>query len=78
MSGEAQRWWAGKARIRFGAAAFLDVARIDRRAEPRPLTDVDLGVGARLALPGLSGVFRVDVAKGLRDGSTAFSFVYDP
>ena len=29
-------------------------------------------------VPGVSGVVRIDVAKGLRDGSTALSFVYDP
>lgn len=77
-SGEAQRWWVGKARVRLGAAAFLDVARVDRGVESRAKTDVDAGVGARLAVPGISGVFRVDVAKGLRDGATAVSFVYDP
>jgi len=27
--------------------------------------------------PGLDGVFRLDVGKGLRDGSTAFSFIYE-
>jgi hypothetical protein len=77
-SGETQHWWAGTARVRLGAAAFLDVARVERRAEARALTDVDVGVGARLALPGVSGVLRIDVAKGLRDGTTAVSFVYDP
>ena len=77
-SGETQRWWAGTRRVRFGAAAFVDMARVDRRAEPRPRTDVDVGVGARLAVPGVSGVLRLDVAKGLRDGATALSFVYDP
>ncbi len=77
-SGETQRWWAGTGRVRFGAAAFVDMARVDRRAEPRPRMDVDVGVGARLAVPGVSGVLRLDVAKGLRDGATALSFVYDP
>jgi hypothetical protein len=77
-SGEAQEWWEGKARVRLGAAAFVDVARIDRRTEPRAGTDVDLGIGARLAVPGVSGVLRIDVAKGLRDGATALSFIYDP
>jgi hypothetical protein len=77
-SGEAQRWWEGKAGVRFGAAAFADVARIDRRVEPRAQTDVDLGIGARVAVPGVTGVLRIDVAKGLRDGATALSFVYDP
>ena len=77
-SGETQRWWAGKPRLRVGAAAFVDVAQIDRRAVPVSRADVDVGVGARLAVPGVSGVVRIDVAKGLRDGSTALSFVYDP
>jgi hypothetical protein len=39
---------------------------------------VDLGIGVRLAMPGVSGTIRIDVAKGLRDGATAVSFVYDP
>ena len=77
-SGEVQRWWRGMPRIQVGAAAFVDVARVNRRAAPEPRTDVDLGIGARVAVPGLSGIVRVDVAKGLRDGSTALSFVYDP
>jgi len=77
-SGETQRWWAGKTRLRVGAAAFVDVAQIDRRAVPVSRADVDVGVGARLAVPGVSGMVRIDVAKGLRDGSTALSFVYDP
>jgi hypothetical protein len=77
-SGEAQRWWPAKAGIRFGAAGFVDVARIDRRFAARARTDVDVGIGTRLAVPGVSGVLRIDVAKGLRDGATAVSFVYDP
>src|SRR5262245_20120225 len=77
-SGETQRWWAGKAGVRLGAAAFVDVSHTDRRAMVPARTDVDTGVGARLAVPGVSGTIRIDVAKGLRDGSTAASFVYDP
>ena len=77
-SGEAQRWWEGKAGLRVGAAAFADAARIGRRLSPAERTDVDLGIGARLSVPGVSGVLRIDVAKGLRDGATALSFVYDP
>ena len=77
-SGETQRWWMGTASLRIGAAAFVDVARVDRRAEPLARTDVDVGIGARLGVPGVSGTVRIDVAKGLRDGATALSFVYDP
>ena len=40
--------------------------------------DVDAGLGARLAVPGLPGAFRFDVARGLRDGATALSFAYEP
>jgi hypothetical protein len=77
-SGETQRWWAGKAGVRLGAAAFVDVAHTDRRAVARARNDVDVGLGARLAVPGVNGTIRIDVAKGLRDGATALSFVYDP
>jgi predicted double-glycine peptidase len=77
-SGEVQRWWTGTPRIRLGAAAFVDVARVDRRFAPGARTDVDVGIGTRIAVPGVSGLLRIDVAKGVRDGSTALSFVYDP
>jgi hypothetical protein len=77
-SGEVQRWWSRTPRVQIGAAAFVDVARTDRRAAMSARTDVDLGIGARLAVPGVSGQLRIDVAKGLRDGATALSFVYDP
>jgi hypothetical protein len=77
-SGEVQRWLNGTPRIGVGMAAFVDVARVDRRVLSDARTDVDLGIGARIAVPGVSGVLRIDVAKGVRDGSTALSFVYDP
>jgi len=77
-SGEAQRWWPGKAGVRFGAAAFVDIASVDRRADAGARTDADVGIGARLAIPGIRGALRLDVAKGLRDGATAVSLVYDP
>ena len=41
-------------------------------------TDVDVGLGARLPVPGIAGNFTLDVARGLRDGRTAVSFVYEP
>ena len=76
-SGEVQRWWRATSRIQIGAAAFVDVARVDRRISSGARTDVDPGIGARMAVPGLNGVIRLDVAKGLRDGATALSFVYE-
>ena len=42
------------------------------------LTVVDVGVGFRGVYPGKTAGLRIDVAKGLRDGATAFSVVYSP
>ena len=76
-SGEAERWWT-RGLLRAGAAVFLDTARTGRRVSEGPRGDVDAGVGLRLAVPGLSGTLRADVATGLRHGGTRWSFVYDP
>jgi hypothetical protein len=78
VSGEARQWWTVRSAVHVGAAAFVDAARVDHRAEADPRGDIDVGGGLRLALPGLNGVFRLDVGKGLRDGATALSFVYEP
>ncbi len=75
---EAQQWWRAPAGAAVGAAVFADAARVWRRLGPAALGDVDAGIGARLALPGMTGVFRVDLARGLRDGRTALSFAYEP
>jgi hypothetical protein len=75
---EAQRWWAPQGRLQTGAAVFLDAARTWNRVQGPPRHDVDVGAGVRLAIAGLSGTFRADVAKGLRDGATWASFVYEP
>jgi hypothetical protein len=75
---EAQQWWRGPAGIGAAAAVFADAADVARRLQPGARGDVDVGVGARLTVPGLAGVFRIDVARGLRDGATAVSFAYDP
>ena len=76
-SGEAQQWWT-RSVLHVGAAAFVDAARTARRLDGTAVSDVDVGIGARFAAPLLPGVIRVDVAKGLRDGSTAWSVVYTP
>jgi hypothetical protein len=78
ISVEARQWWSTPWPIRVGAALFVDSAHVGNRFEADAQGDVDTGLGARLAVPGLDGVFRLDVAKGLRDGGTAFSFVYEP
>ncbi|CAN5869449.1 hypothetical protein BH24ACI5_BH24ACI5_21070 [soil metagenome] len=58
--------------VRVAPAVFVDAARADRRREPGAAWQFDAGAGLRVALPG-SGVLRIDVGKGLRDGATAFS-----
>jgi hypothetical protein len=74
---EAQQWWRVSI-AQAGAAVFADAARVGTRLRGPGRTDVDLGIGARLALPGVPGTFRTDLAKGLRDGATSWSFVYEP
>jgi hypothetical protein len=74
---EAQYWWAAPF-TRLGGALFLDAARVGARLSPGARGDVDAGAGLRVALPAVAGTFRADLAKGLRDGATTFSFVYEP
>jgi hypothetical protein len=74
---EGQQWWPVSV-ARLGAALFVDAVRISDRLSAGSRSDVDAGVGGRLAVPGLAGMFRVDLAKGLRDGSTRLSVVYQP
>ncbi len=78
LSGETRQWWTFRSVIQIGAGIFVDAARVDRRAAEDSRGDVDVGGGLRLGFPGLDGVFRLDLGKGLRDGSTALSFVYEP
>ena len=75
---EAQRWWRVAGPVRAAAAAFGDLGRTGGRVSGAARGDVDLGVGARLAVAGIPGIFRADLGKGLRDGATAFSLVYEP
>jgi hypothetical protein len=75
---EAQRWWRTSGLIRTAAAAFGDVGQTAWRASGESRGDVDIGVGARVVVAGIPGVFRADVGKGLRDGATAISLVYEP
>jgi hypothetical protein len=76
---EARRWWAGPVGTRLAVAAFLDGVRTGRRLVPDGLSaGLDAGIGARLGLPGLPGVVRIDAGLGLRDRASALSFVYEP
>jgi Peptidase C39 family len=71
---EWRRWMQPGLRLwRIAPAVFVDVARawrtadgFDRRAH------ADIGAGVRVNVPG-GGAFRVDVARGLRDGEMAVS-----
>ncbi len=76
-SAEVQRWWTAGL-LRVGGAAFVDLTRTSARLDGGPRGDVDAGAGVRLALPGISGTVRADVATGLRHGGTKWSFVYEP
>ncbi len=76
-SGEAQRWWPLSI-ARVGAAIFVDAAHVTGGLTIPARRDVDTGFGGRLALPGVPGIFRVDLARGLRDGATTWSVVFEP
>ncbi len=73
---EAQHWWQVAAPFRAAAAAFLDGARTSGRLAARARTDADVGVGIRAAVTAMPGIFRIDIARGLRDRASAISFVY--
>lgn len=74
---EGQYWWS-KGPLRVAPAVFIDAGRTSRRLSGDPITDFDTGVGLRARVPGLTGTLRLDAARGLRDGSTALSLVYEP
>jgi hypothetical protein len=71
---EAQRWIERPQLPRVGLAGFVDVARASRRFIAGSGTNVDVGGGVRLRLPGWDGALRVDVARGLGDGRNALTF----
>ena len=71
---ETRRWTQpSRLPVRLGPALFVDVARayrgLDQTLEG---WQTDIGAGLRFAIPG-SGVLRIDVAHGVRDGRTALS-----
>jgi hypothetical protein len=78
LTAEAQHWWPQTGRLQTAAALFVDTGRTALRAGLHPRTDADVGLGVRFGVVGVSGTFRADVAKGLRDGATALSFFYTP
>jgi hypothetical protein len=74
---EGRRWWRVSGPMRAAAAASTAIGRTARRSSGPALFDVDAGIGARLAVDGMPGLLRVDLARGLRDGATAVSVGYE-
>ena len=71
---EVQRWFDAPSIVRIGIAGFADVARASRQVVAgQASTQLDLGTGLRLKVPGSDGVLRVDVAHGVRDGRNALT-----
>ncbi len=65
--------------VSFGPAVFVDVGITARTlVGTAPFLDTDIGLGLRARLPGMAGTLRIDLAKGLRDGVSALSFVFEP
>ena len=73
-SAEAQRWFDRPWLAHFGIAGFVDIARASRResGDMSPI-HVDVGTGIRVRIPGMAGALRIDGARGLRDGASAFT-----
>jgi hypothetical protein len=71
---EWRRWFQPVKRpLRVAPAIFVDLARGTRGlANSGGRWQTDVGGGLRIAVPG-SGVLRIDVARGLRDGRSAVS-----
>ena len=71
---EWRRWWQPRAGpLRIAPAVFVDLARAGGRLagfDARP--HADAGAGLRIAVPA-AGVLRIDLARGLCDGSMALS-----
>jgi hypothetical protein len=59
--------------LQIGAGAFADAARAWWTLSEDPRLQVDLGAGVRLRTPGSEGAIVLELARGLRDGRTAFS-----
>jgi Peptidase_C39 like family len=77
---EVQRWF-GAGPIRIAAATFIDLAHASHRmasADSGEPFQIDAGVGVRIKAPGQKGALRIDVGRGLRDGSQALTIGWQP
>jgi hypothetical protein len=71
---ELERWLPTHQPVRIALVAFADLARIGGGTTSNGGSgQVDIGGGVRVALPGQSSVLRIDLARGLLDGSFALS-----
>lgn len=73
---ELQRWLRPPGPVRIAVTTFVDLARIERRSQVDDRAGrahADAGIGLRFGLAGDNGSFRVDIARGLVDGSVALS-----
>lgn len=68
---ELRRWFRPGAPLTIAAAVFADGAAAQRPTDRRATLDV--GAGARVNLPGLDGLLRVDLARSTSDGATVLS-----
>ena len=71
---EGQRWFERPPLVRLGVAAFADMAIAKRAASDRGRSsNVDVGAGVRVRLPGSDRVIRIDLARGLSDHANALT-----
>jgi hypothetical protein len=75
---ELQRDLPGLLLARLRWAIFVDAAKQSRMLTGNPPTHIDAGAGLRAEIPGAPGAFRVDLARGLRDGNVVLSAAWQP
>jgi hypothetical protein len=76
---EVEHAWRQSGPLQVGVVGFADTARgwgrVSRQGTSR--TDVDVGVGMRLGVPGHAGRLRIDLARGLQDGAVVTSLGWE-
>jgi hypothetical protein len=75
---ELQRDLPGLPLARLRWAIFVDAAKPSRMLTGNPAAHIDAGAGLRAELPGAPGTFRVDLARGMRDGNVVLSAAWQP
>jgi hypothetical protein len=75
---ELQRALAGLPLARLRWAIFVDAAKQSRMLTGSSTSHIDAGAGLRADLPGAPGTFRIDLARGIRDGNVVLSAAWQP